>query len=54
MHLPFNEALREQGIFVEAVYCRGNAEEAPIAYKDVDLVVETVEMAHIAHKVAKL
>ena len=48
------QSLRERGIFVEAGSYRGIAEEAPVAYKDVDLVVETVEMAHIARKVAKL
>ncbi len=45
--------LLEQGIYVEASY-KGIAEEAPIAYKDVDLVVETVHRADIAKRVAKL
>jgi len=47
------QELLEQGIFVEAPY-RGIAEEAPIAYKDVDIVVDTVHEAGIATKVAKL
>ena len=32
----------------------GLAEEAPVAYKDVDEVVETVSEAQIARKVARL
>ncbi|MBQ0734729.1 RtcB family protein [Aquimarina celericrescens] len=48
------EALREKGIFVEAGSFRGIAEEAPIAYKDVNMVVETVSASGIAKKVAKL
>jgi tRNA-splicing ligase RtcB len=46
--------LLEQGIHVQAGSFRGVAEEAPIAYKDVDIVVETVHRAGIALKVAKL
>ncbi len=46
--------LLEKGIFIEAGSFKGIAEEAPIAYKDVDLVVETVDKAGIALKVAKL
>ncbi len=46
--------LKEQGIYVQAGSHRGVAEEAPVAYKDVDLVVETVHQAGIAKKVAKL
>jgi tRNA-splicing ligase RtcB len=48
------EELREQGIYVEAGSFKGIAEEAPIAYKDVNLVVETVQNSGIAKKVAKL
>ena len=48
------EQLRERGIFVEAGSFKGIAEEAPIAYKDVNLVVETVNTSGIAKKVAKL
>jgi tRNA-splicing ligase RtcB len=47
-------SLLEQGIFVEAGSYRGLAEEAPIAYKDVNQVVETVQGAGIAQKVAQL
>ncbi|NAY91321.1 RNA-splicing ligase RtcB [Muricauda sp. JGD-17] len=47
------QELKEKGIFVEGSY-RGIAEEAPMAYKDVNLVVDTVETSGIAKKVAKL
>jgi len=48
------EELRGQGIYVQAGSYAGIAEEAPIAYKDVDIVVETVHQAGIAKKIAKL
>jgi tRNA-splicing ligase RtcB len=48
------ESLRRKGIFVQAGSYRGVAEEAPIAYKDVNLVVDTVDQAGIARKVARL
>ena len=48
------EKLKERGIFVEAGSFKGIAEEAPIAYKDVNMVVETVSDSGIAKKVAKL
>lgn len=48
------QELREKGIFIEAGSFKGIAEEAPIAYKDVNLVVETVQASGIAKKVAKL
>ncbi len=48
------EELREKGIYVEAGSYRGIAEEAPIAYKDVNMVVEAVNNSGIAKKVAKL
>ena len=47
-------SLLKKGIHVEAGSEKGISEEAPIAYKDVDLVVETVHQAGIALKVAKL
>ncbi len=46
--------LESQGIEVRAGSMRGLAEEAPIAYKDVDRVVRVVEQAGIARKVARL
>lgn len=48
------EKLKEMGIFVQAGSFKGIAEEAPIAYKDVDEVVETIQNSGIAKKVAKL
>ena len=48
------EQLKEKGIFVVAGSFKGIAEEAPIAYKDVNLVVDTVSVSGIAKKVAKL
>ncbi len=48
------DELRERGIYVRAGSSRGVAEEAPAAYKDVNTVVQTVHLAEIATKVAKL
>jgi tRNA-splicing ligase RtcB len=46
--------LEDQGIHVQAGSMSGLAEEAPQAYKDVDMVVETVTNVDIARKVARL
>lgn len=46
--------LEAQGIHIRAGSMSGLAEEAPQAYKDVDLVVDTVAGAGIALKVARL
>tara|TARA_R110002050_G_C8957135_1_gene513889 strand:- start:4035 stop:5483 length:1449 start_codon:yes stop_codon:yes gene_type:complete len=48
------EKLREMGIYVQAGSFKGIAEEAPIAYKDVNEVVEIIQDSGIAKKVAKL
>ncbi|HEX9331378.1 MAG TPA: RtcB family protein [Anaerolineales bacterium] len=48
------QELEERGIKVRAGSLPGLAEEAPSAYKDVDVVVETVSKAGIAKKVARL
>ena len=48
------QQLEEKGIRVRAGSMRGLAEEAPIAYKDVDRVIEVVHGAGIANKVARL
>ena len=48
------EELEAEGIHVRAGSLSGLAEEAPIAYKDVDRVVEVVHGAGIAQKVARL
>jgi tRNA-splicing ligase RtcB len=47
-------ALEEQGITVRSPSNRGLAEEAPLAYKEVDKVVDVVERAGLAAKVAQL
>jgi tRNA-splicing ligase RtcB len=46
--------LEGHGIQIRAGSMAGLAEEAPVAYKDVDAVVETVAGAGIAKKVARL
>jgi tRNA-splicing ligase RtcB len=46
--------LAEKGIIIKSRSKRGVAEEAPNAYKDVDIVVEATEKAGLAKKVAKL
>ncbi len=46
--------LRKQGVAVRAKSMRRLAEEAPLAYKDVNLVVESVTEAGIARKVARV
>ena len=46
--------LEQEGIKIRAGSMPGLAEEAPAAYKDVDLVVDTVSGAGIARKVARL
>lgn len=48
------QELEADGIHVRAGSMSGLAEEAPIAYKDVDRVVEVVHGAGIAKKVARL
>jgi tRNA-splicing ligase RtcB len=46
--------LEDQGITVRALSARGLAEEAPEAYKDVERVVEIVDRAGLAARVARL
>jgi tRNA-splicing ligase RtcB len=46
--------LREHGIVAHARSWKGLAEEQPDAYKDVDLVVDVVQQAGLAKKVARL
>ena len=46
--------LEERGIVVRCPSNAGLAEEAPFAYKDVDRVVEVVEHAGLARRVARL
>jgi tRNA-splicing ligase RtcB len=47
-------SLEEKGILVRAGELRTLGEEAPEAYKDVDLVVDVVERANLSRKVARL
>ncbi|NOZ80355.1 MAG: RNA-splicing ligase RtcB [DPANN group archaeon] len=46
--------LEKKGIIVKGASWKGIAEEAPLAYKDVDEVIETTHKAGIAKKVARL
>lgn len=46
--------LEEKGIIIKCWSSRGIAEEAPLAYKDVDDVVDVVHNAGLSKKVAKL
>ena len=46
--------LEERGIVVRCTSNAGLAEEAPFAYKDVERVVEVVERAGLARRVAQL
>jgi tRNA-splicing ligase RtcB len=48
------EKLRARGVEIHARGKKTIVEEAPEAYKDVSLVVETCEKAGIARKVARL
>lgn len=48
------DELNAHGILVESDATRGLAEEAPLAYKDVDEVVAVISGAGLAHKVARL
>ncbi len=46
--------LKQEGIIVKSYSAKGIAEEAPLAYKNVDDVVEVVHGANLASKVARL
>ena len=46
--------LKKKGILIQAGSLSGLAEEAPQAYKDIDLVIEAVTGAGLARKIAKL
>ena len=48
------QELEARGIHVRAASMAGLAEEAPDAYKDIDVVIEVVHGAGLARKVAKL
>ncbi|MCF8029478.1 MAG: RtcB family protein [Desulfohalobiaceae bacterium] len=46
--------MSRQGILIKAASKKGAAEEAPMAYKDVNLVVEATQKAGLARKVARM
>jgi tRNA-splicing ligase RtcB len=46
--------LEARGIVVRCLSVKGLAEEAPLAYKDVDRVVRVVERAGLARRVVRL
>jgi tRNA-splicing ligase RtcB len=48
------EELEAMGIVVRSGSMAGLAEEAPLAYKDVDIVVDVVEAAGLASRVARV
>ncbi|MGZ8226240.1 MAG: RtcB family protein [Methylococcaceae bacterium] len=48
------DELASQGIIIRSPSLRGIAEEAPLAYKDVSVVVEAAHRAGLARKVARL
>ena len=48
------DELAAEGIIVKSPSMRGVAEEAPLAYKDVNAVVDATDKAQLARKVAKL
>ncbi|MFY9226505.1 MAG: RtcB family protein, partial [Blastocatellia bacterium] len=49
-----DKELAEQGVIARARSWKGLAEEHPMAYKNVDLVVDVVHKAGISKKVARL
>ncbi len=48
------DQLERQGIIIKCDSDPGLAEEAPLAYKDVEEVVSVVEKSHLANRVARL
>jgi tRNA-splicing ligase RtcB len=48
------DQLAERGIVIRSPSSRGVAEEAPLAYKDVDRVVDIADRAGLARKIARL
>ncbi|MCD6148122.1 RtcB family protein [bacterium] len=46
--------LESKGIIIRCWSMRGIAEEAPLAYKDIEEVIKVVDNANLAKKVAKL
>ena len=48
------DELATRGILIRSPSSRGVAEEAPLAYKDVDRVVDIADRTGLARKVARL
>jgi tRNA-splicing ligase RtcB (3'-phosphate/5'-hydroxy nucleic acid ligase) len=48
------QQLKARGIIIRCDSTTGLLEEAPIAYKDIDCVIDVVQQARLAHKVARL
>ena len=48
------DKLGKKGIIIKSLSWRGVAEEAPLAYKDVDMVVSDAHNAGLSKKVARL
>ncbi len=48
------KSLKSKGIVIKCRSTRGIAEEAPLAYKDIDKVIEVVHNAGLSNKVVKL
>jgi len=48
------QQMQKRGIYVKSVTMGGLAEEAGVAYKDINEVVETMEIAGVSHKVCSL
>ncbi len=49
-----NKMMEDRGVYVRSKSWKGMAEEMPSAYKDVSDVVETVQKANLARKVARV
>ena len=48
------DELASRGIVIRSPSLRGVAEEAPLAYKDIDRVIDITDKAGLARKVARL
>ena len=48
------DSLKYGGIFIRSASFRGIAEEAPGAYKDIESVIQAVEGAGLARRVARV
>jgi tRNA-splicing ligase RtcB len=46
--------LKKRGIIIKSASFKGLAEEAPVAYKDIEEVIEVVHQAGLSEKVARL